>query len=914
MDLIRKNSCKADEASYSFMSLSGVKATFGVNPDKMPQFLADYCKIAMQDEENFDTNNPTKRLHALNLGEELIKKTAPITAVLAFKFSLPKDEADDMILINSKFIKALVYTYQRTIVSMFKINEEMRELTAVVLETPVWYSKKSAYITIELRFPYCQIDRRTLERDFRDNVIDQLRSANLFSHLEIQPVGDWNDIIQANTNFITLYRSVVDPSIPPHSLSYIYGPLKNISDEDAEIELQDVFNPKDHTYLHSGEISTDFLEESKELQYWLPLFLSAFFWSKVAQLREDPINERKIRIDEDEEEEEGIHSLSKARMFLDLIKVETIQKDNYWKDIGRVLYNMTKGLDEGLEMFIEVSARCPGSEVKEHDRSKASCNRVWRSLRNSPLTVRTLGWMAKLDDPASYSEWHISWVNSAVDSSITDMTDLDMAEIVYRFYWLDFICTDMTNNKWWYYTRDTHRYVQTDKAVRLLNGITDQIIPELCNLRKQASVEQVGLSKSKKNAKKEKDLEEKIKQICSLIKKFKSHGTRTRVVSMCKEKFYLEDFKKIINKNNNLTAWPNCVVEVCGNKAIPRPGKPEDYLTKCGMVPYRTDFSYDHPTVKELLLYLDQVFPDKDLNRFFKKDIASFLIAGNPEKFWRVWTGIKGNNSKSMMVKLMQLWWGELCIDIPDTVYSGAKRSSSGPSPELAQMESARLGITAEPDDGDDLKAGFIKRSSGNDRFFGRGCNENGGSIDLVYRSIYMCNSVPNITNVDGPTKERILFLLFLSRWVNNPPSDPSEQRRLRLFKKDKFFENRLPDLAEAIFWLAVEWYPAYKEEGLEIVPKIVKEYTEKHWREHDPYECFISERLKQVEVEEGDKPTCANSITASDAYNQFKSYFRESYPQSKMTSCPQFITQLDQRIGERVNHRWLGWVICDQV
>jgi phage/plasmid-associated DNA primase len=259
----------------------------------------------------------------------------------------------------------------------------------------------------------------------------------------------------------------------------------------------------------------------------------------------------------------------------------------------------------------------------------------------------------------------------------------------------------------------------------------------------------------------------------------------------------------------------------------------------------------------------------------------------------------------------MQLWLGELCIDLPDWVYTGGKKKGGGPSPELAQAESALLAITCEPEEGNDLSAGAIKKGTGGDRFFGRMCGQDGGSIDLTHKSIYMCNAIPNIPNVDKATKNRFGILPFLSTWTMDAPEDQSEQQRSRTFKMDLFFEQKLPDLAEAIFWIAVQYFPFYIREKL-IPPPIVREYTAQHWRDNDPYESFVGERMVKVKVKPDEKMSERNSVTSSDLYPHFKQFFRAQYPQSQVPAAPQFRTQLIQRIGKQTERRWPGWIIRD--
>lgn len=935
--LTQNYTCIPSESSYEFSTSSGVISTFGISEEKMPDFLKEYCRLALEDEEN--GNDGVERIHNLNIAEVLTDSKSPVKSTLVFKFDMGHDENHDVEISNSKFTKLLVYSYQRAFAEVLNISKEMREYIAVILETPTWTTKSTTNFSIELRFPYCQVDKTLQRTRLLPAIINSLRKNNVLSALSYQPIGDWDKIILKNDNLYPMYRSTTNELPIPRDMSAIYTTMESPDDEECEIDLHDCFDPKEHTYIHGQEFSGDFLKENDDVEMWIPIFLSAKFWNKTTTFKRLESKENNFEEENDYTDEESgeIDELSLACLFIEIIKDSTLEKYNYWCDVGKVLYNITYGSSEGLKLFTNTTFREKVSSVKIKIKKKTvsrgrkpenfniptdkkeiekrtpkMCARLWKTFKNNNnLTIKTLAYMAKNDDIDEYKKWHNSWIMPAMNIALDEMTDVDMAEVIYRIFWLEFICSDIEKSKWWYFTPNTHRLISMNKAYKLRNGITDRLVPLLMEMRTCTGQQQTDLGNTKGKGDTKKLCETKIAQITKLIKKLKTASIRSRVLDMCKEKFYVENFSKIINRGGLCTAWPNCVVEVCGNEAIPRPGKLEDYLTKSGAISYNVTFSWTNDLVKQCMKYLSEVFPTKELLHHAIKDFSSFLIGKNAEKLFRVWTG-NGNNSKSILVKLMQCWLGELCIDLPVSVYTGAKISSSGPSPELAQAEAAHLAITAEPDDGDDLKSGAIKRTTGGDRFFGRMCNSDGGSIDLTFKSIYMCNSIPNIPNVDTPTKERFGILPFLSKWVKTGASeDPEEQMRQRVFKMDEFFEEKIPDLAEALFWICVQYFPKYKKEGLK-PPQIIIDYTNDHWDEHDPFQSFMGEKMNKVEIKDGDSINNGNSVTNSDLYPQFKNFFKSQYPMSLVPAAPQFKTQMEQRLGKQIKKRWRGWAIKD--
>lgn len=802
---VKEHSCNLGETNYEFgITIRRIKSTFGVDSDKMAQFLTTYCQLAEEDERFLDVDNPCRRKHSLCISEKLNKNTSPIVVTHFFQFSLEKK---DDVFISSKFMNGLIYSHQQAIKQVFNISSEMNELTTAVLKTPMWKFGRIDNCMIELRFPYCQVSRNIQKTSLKTAIINKLYDNNVLSLLDIQPIGDWDQIIirprdnQADENFLPLYRSTNDISCPPSKFSHIMGAMKSIKDGDAEMQLEDVFNPADHTYIRSGEIDKNFLDSNKDINYWIPLFLSAYFYAKVTNPKENK---------EEEEIKEELYAdsdsaIGRAQIFLNIISSHTINQENYWLDIGRALYNITKTLDstKGLEMFIRASIRAnkETENKKSNGEIETKCRKIWPKLKNSVLTEKTLGWFARMDNEFFYKDWHIVWLSSAFELAMTEMTDLDIVEIMYRFFWLEFVCSDMKGDKWWYFPKGGHYFVPMVDARNFRVGITNEIIPRLYSYSRDLFDKIIAIGCKREHAREKENYEMQIQQVTTLIKKLKSCSFRNKIVTMCKEKFYVENFEKLIDKGVMKTVWRNCVLEICGKKAIIRPGKPEDFSTKVGNVEYHTEFSYEHPIIKECMEYLSQVFPDIEIRSYFCKDIASFLIGNNLEKQFRIWFGKKSDNSITTMMKIIREWWGDS--------YSSEVTNIK----HLIEKDRCLIFVTSN----NDSKSNMSKIRKENPL------------IISSKRIIFSDSKMKNITDFD---KKNVASLPFLARFVNNPPEDPEKQKERRLFKKDIFFDRHISKLAEAMFWLAVEWFPTYMEEGLE-QPEIIKEYTKKYLKEY---------------------------------------------------------------------------------
>lgn len=885
----------------SYCSLYGAKSRFNVTGSKLADFLAGYCRIVYEDEQREEEEEEEyKSSPGLSVGELVEGRSIlPVIGHFNLKFHLGDESPEQAGLFGEDLLMAITACYQQAICHLLEIHIGLSELICCVQEGRPVRSGETTLIQISFQFPYCQVDIGFQRTVLRPLVEQLLRQRKVVDRFETQPIGDWREIIIDLDTAVPLYRSTMDPNTLPMTLSHIYQYVDvNQIDNDIhpEIELEIAFNPMNHSFLYQNKCGHAFLEGQADLRYWIPLFLSIHFWPGQVQPKESVIRNAPTPNRDYTDNLDLESPIAIARHLLPLLSVDRIEKEYSWLDVGRVLYNITDGGDEGFNLWVQFSSR---SATRDRD----ACLALYYDLRGTPLTVKTLAWYAQSDNRIAYDEWHRAWCHEALTTALSGL-HADVAHAVYKVFWLEYMCTNMKDNCW-------YRFVGTllkrlDDAVSLRQDITLKFIRIYEGMRAEAS-QKIYTELQGRDAQK-KELELLITQIGGLIKKLKSESYKSTLIKATREFFYVENFGQIVDSDPDKTGWSNCVVEICGAVAYPRPGKPEDFITMCTRIPLRTDLHWRHPLVLELMDWLGKVFIDTDLLHYFCKDAASFLKGRNSEKYFRVWTG-DTDNSKSMIVKLCQQTLGMYIFDLPVSIFSGKTYGSSGPNPELAQAKGTHVGIATEPDQDDEFKSGAIKRQTGGDRFFARNCNENGGSITATHKTILMCNRIPN-TNADKATINRFNILPFLSTWVDDPPKTTAEQYRLRLFKKEQFFENRIPALSHAFGWLMVQYYPKYAQEGLK-PPVIVQNYIKHHWEERDAYVGFITERVVEAykDREKVERDLDA-TLSAGEMYPAFKQWYRDQYPGLTLPTASRFKEEMcgKNRLGPQAeNRRWIG-------
>ncbi len=263
-----------------------------------------------------------------------------------------------------------------------------------------------------------------------------------------------------------------------------------------------------------------------------------------------------------------------------------------------------------------------------------------------------------------------------------------------------------------------------------------------------------------------------------------------------------------------------------------------------------------------------------------------------------------GDNSKSMVIKLFEYTLGEYCFKFPNGMLTTKPISSGAANPELAQAKGALLGLVEELESDEAIRTGMFKKMSGGDSFYARQLQSNGGKVKSKYKTWVVLNDIPPFTSLGKALYNRVLILPFMSEWVDSPPKSESEQYKTRKFKKDIFFEDRIPELAYAFMWKLVQYYPIFLKEGL-TPPKIVIDVTQDHWKNSDPYRRFFNENLELVQAEEG--PAEDFTLSTYEILAQYREWFRMHYPKGNPVDSNIFFSSMKDIVGKSHGTSWVG-------
>lgn len=864
--------------NYTHHNLFDPNLKLIISKSKYNIFWDSYCELIK--------NN------TLNLSEKTTE-IIPLIGNFSFKFKINENEKRKPY--NDLLLKHICFTYQKAIKELFEYEDNEKIFNCVILQSEFIKDNGHLFSNVRFQFPYAKIDKITQNTIVRDYVIQELRNRNVLRYMEIQCIGDWDIISEPIKDEIVMYGSIENKNQKKLIFKKIWNfyDILNQDEENQVIEevktinsFEEIFNIEDH--IHVIEKSFKYNKE-KNKEFYLPLFLSINYWNQC-------LNKKEII------EEFNINDTESTNIIQNLLIM--LNKERYyyltnWLEIGKAIYSYYKGRNDGLLLWIESSKKNTENNIPEFMKKDSNiefnCKALYYTFENSNITVNTIAWYAKEDNIEKYNEWHQHWCHESMDKSL-NLTHTDIANALYKWYWLDFI---YSKGKW--YKFYDHRWHEDDEAIELKKIISDSFMNKYEKLRAFLSNE---IADSKDEDMK-KDYEKKIAILSKIIQNLKNVTFKKSIVKEASEKFNNSNFSQLLNANPDLTGVTNGIIDISSGKFKFRNSKPEDFISMSTNIPYQINFNWENKLVKECLEWIGKVFTNNNLKEHFLKFSASALKAKNTDKIFPIWTG-EGDNSKSFIVKLFESTFNSYCIKFPVSMFNEKTTSSSNATPQLARAKSTRLVFIDEPEDDLPIHKGIIKRYTGGDSFFARHLNENGNEVKASFTMVLMCNKVPIIPNADKAIINRTKIFPFTSTWVSNPPEDIEEQYKQRLFLKDPSFEQKISTLAPAFLWILSQYWEKYIQEGL-IDPDIVVNTTSNYWKDNDTYEQFINDNINKTDDKE-------YHLTLTELYTKFKLWFKYSFPTSKVPERILFRDQIIKKLGKpSKNNIWDGIIFIEE-
>lgn len=851
---------------HTHVSMINPVGTFQINRNTMEAFWDSYCTSVKEDEKC-----------CFGIAEKL-QVHFPILVDFDLKFPF-SEEKDVSRLYTQSQLESVVRDYQEVIRSI--VNDyDAKHSICFVLEKPAYkiMSGDNEYIKsgFHLHFPYLFLSKSDHEVHLLPRIKKMLNKSKSFKNLGIENAGDLVDNSYIKNPWL-LYGSKKSESMESYKLTTIYDEERDV------ISLADAL--KDYKIYDSDEVEIVLREDNYE--FYLPRILSVVPWFRqITELK--PNLQPLIKISNSSSQKKDYvvknmtETLEKASKLLSIMSDVRCTDYSNWMHIGWALYNISNGSENGLALWLNFSSKC-SEKFKESE-----CISIWDKMQKNdpPVTIGTLAYFARQDNPIAYSKIIDSYTDEYIKQSL-DGSHNDLAKACFERYGTEFVCASVSQNLWYQYCN--HRWKKIEEGVFLRQKLSEDIV----KLFKERQ-DDLYAKMSKCNNDSDKNIYTgQLKQVQKMMNSLKSTPFKANVMKECKDVFYDEKFLENLDKNRWLIGFQNGVYDLIKNCF--REGLPEDYISLQMPIDY-SEYSEDDQMVQEVHEFLTKIFPDKKVRDYFLDISSEVFIGGNQRKHVYFWSG-EGDNGKSITQLFFEKMFGPYAIKLPTSLIIGKRTQSSQACPELARAgNGVRWAILQEPDKKDNINIGILKELSGNDSFFARGLHQGGGEINPMFKLTVICNDPPTISYSDKATWNRIRVIPFESTFTDTAPASWEEQLSQKKFPKDPHFHDKIPHMLKPFVWVLLEHR---KKGNVKLVePEKVILATDHYRKKNDSYQQFVDECIIS------DKKS---AINLQELYTRFKDWFREGFPAQTLPTKSEVKEYYTKVWGQPVRSIWKG-------
>ena len=506
--------------------------------------------------------------------------------------------------------------------------------------------------------------------------------------------------------------------------------------------------------------------------------------------------------------------------------------------------------------------------------------------RPDGVTKRSILYWAKQDAPEAYLKVKKNTVKHFVDETLQTPTDYDFAMVLYQMFKDKYVCTSVANKTWYVY-RNHHWERDLGNSLRL--AISREIYNLYQDKQREMTEEMLHFDPTDERYE---DCKKRIKHVSEMSNRLKKTNDKSNIFKEASEIFYDKEFVSKMDENRYLMCFSNGVVDI--KNRIFRDGYPQDYITKTTGIQYKPfDPLADAVIAAQILTFMEQLFPDKELNRYMWDHLASVLIGENINQTFNIYRG-NGSNGKSLLTDLMNLTIGEYAGTVPITLVTEKRVSVGGTSSEVMQLKGVRYAVMQEPSKDARINEGMLKQLTGDSTMQARALYCESEKFNIQFQLVVCTNTLFEIVSNDDGTWRRIRIVEFMSKFVN--PEDPVIDDTPYQFPKDPILKEKLPIWAPVFASMLVK--RAFENQGIVKNCDIVMSASNKYRQGQDHIAGFVAERIVRKDGQKIKRET----LTA-----QFKSWFEATQGSKKAPKGVELFEYMDKKFGKGRKDGWLN-------
>ena len=533
---------------------------------------------------------------------------------------------------------------------------------------------------------------------------------------------------------------------------------------------------------------------------------------------------------------------------------------------------------------------------------------MWKSFetRNSDkLTSRSIMFWAKTDNFIKYQEIRQETISYYIDLTLESIInkdkigEFDLANVLFQLYKDQFVCVSIKNNQWYEYKDYKWHEIDSGNSLRLLisKKMHDIYIRKAHDLIETITK----LENNEQNADPLKLKSSKLGDICILLK---TTTCKNNIMKEAKELFYDKDFLNKLDANPYLLCFNNYVVDI--KEKSYRKGRPDDFISKSTNIEYIPYKDLNGPSkfnksikyekiIKEINLFMKELFPDEELRRYMWEHLASTLVGTNENQTFNIYNG-SGANGKSKLVELMGKSLGDYKATVPVTLITQKRTSIGSTSSEIVQLQGVRYAVMQEPSKGDKINEGIMKEITGGDPIQGRALFKETITFIPQFKLVVCTNVLFEIPTNDDGTWRRIRLCDFMSKFIDEP------------YKNDKFPKQNFPyqyQVDRKIDEKFEYWCPvfmsmlvnlAFETQGYVKDAKIVLSISDKYRQNQD----YLTEFAKEKIIKRAD-----GKIKKTEILEEFKNWFIMHYGRNNLPNGKEITDYMDKNYGKSYRGKW---------
>lgn len=284
-----------------------------------------------------------------------------------------------------------------------------------------------------------------------------------------------------------------------------------------------------------------------------------------------------------------------------------------------------------------------------------------------------------------------------------------------------------------------------------------------------------------------------------------------------------------------LLACPNTVIDL--RTGEDRPGRPDDWLTKCT----KTEWHGLQKKCPQFTAYLlDCLGGEQEVFDFLIRVLGYAITGLDIERIFIVLLGEHGQSGKSTLMEILYEIMGVLAGPIQAEMLMSQRgvKSSSAPSPDILALKGKRVIWASETEEDHRFATGKIKWMTGGDPLKGRGINDKDETDFRTTHTLFLLsNRMPGAPAHDSAFWKRTYIVNFPNSYIDDP--DPAKHHEK---KKTKGLAQKLIDEeGPGIMALLVQGCIDYQRRGLD-PPAPVLDLTKSKRRTEDVLADFIEE------------------------------------------------------------------------